>query len=485
MHKREDLLRGLTASGLLFIWMVVALVGWPGTILAGPAQLEKFDHGLRSLAATEWSPNDPDYHKPVQAIIRWTRKPDQRDQKKVSALGGQVGDDFPSIQAFSAVMPQGKLRELSNNPEITSISEDLPVRAALDVTRRSVGADLAEGLGYTGRGVGVAVVDSGIYWGTWDFTQEDTGSVRIVGWADFLNRKNRPYDDCGHGTHVASILGGNGRDSTTSTSTRIFRGLAPQVNLIGVKVLDQYGAGRTRTVLAGLQWCIDHKTEYNLRVINLSLGHPPRESFQTDPLCRMVEAAWKAGIVVVCSAGNYGAEGYGTICSPGTSPYALTVGAMNVKGTDPRSDDVICSFSSRGPTLYDHVLKPDLVAPGNRINATGSWGSYFDVTYPDNRLDPGTYDPGWLYNWDPYFELSGTSMAAPVVSGAAALLIQQDPTLTPDDVKGRLMVTAEKRSGWNVFVHGAGYLDLPAAMASTFRIVDGHAWSPVVYRGRR
>src|SRR5207247_191518 len=197
------------------------------------------------------------------------------------------------------------------------------------------------------------------------------------------------------------------------------------------------------------------KLLYNIRVANLSLGYPPGESYTTDPLCQACEQAWNAGILVVCAAGNRGrvvasnptsGVAYATINAPGNDPYVLTVGATNDFKTMGTGDDGVTTYSSRGPSRLDHILKPDLVAPGNRIIAIRHPGSYLETVLGPQNLTPLSY----YWNNPPkttspaYYSLSGTSMAAAVASGAGAILFQQDPTLTPNDVKARLMKTAIK-----------------------------------------
>ena len=215
------------------------------------------------------------------------------------------------------------------------------------------------------------------------------------------------------------------------------------MNLVDLHVLDANGAGSDSEVIAAIQQAIALKNTYNIRVINLSLGRGIFSSYTQDPLCQAVESAWNAGIVVVAAAGNYGrlsmngSNGYGTLAAPGNDPLVLTVGAMKTMGSYSRSDDQIASYSSKGPTTYDHVVKPDIVAPGNLVVSTNSPGSTLEAEYPAN-------DVAGNYSGRDYFTLSGTSMAAPAVAGGVALMLQQNPNLTPDQVKARLMKTAYK-----------------------------------------
>jgi serine protease AprX len=241
-------------------------------------------------------------------------------------------------------------------------------------------------------------------------------------------------------------------------------------------------------VIAAIERAIALKNTYNIRVINLSLGRPVFESYTDDPLCQAVEAAWKAGIVVVVAAGNdgrnnsFGTDGYGTITSPGNDPYVITVGAMKTLESYGRTDDLVASYSSKGPTLIDHIVKPDIVAPGNQVvSLLAKKNDTLAAQYPANNVVVNYYgDPKNKNVSDAYFTLSGTSMAAPVVSGAVADLLQANPRLRPDQVKSLLMATAYKTfptsstasdpqtgqsfvSYYDVFTIGAGYLDLSAA----------------------
>lgn len=304
-------------------------------------------------------------------------------------------------------------------------------------------------------------------------------------------------DFYGHGTHVAGILAGNG-----ATSGGWMRGLAPQAKIINLRVLDANGNGTDTAVIAAIQRAIQLKSTYNIRVINLSLGRPVFESYVLDPVCQAVEQAWQAGIVVIVAAGNYGrnnsatTNGYATITAPGNDPLAITVGATNTHNTDPTSDDTVTSYSSKGPTPLDHVIKPDLVAPGNRIVSLLSNGSTLDRTYQANEVPPSAY--GSMASTSSYFVLSGTSMATPVVSGTVALMVQQNPNLTPDQVKIRLMKTASKSYPTtagatsaagsyyalqdDIFTVGAGYVNVYGAVTSP-DLPTGTSQSPIAVIG--
>ncbi len=410
-------------------------------------------------------------------------------QAKLTALGADITRHLGFIHSVALTLPAHNLPKLAALPFITHLSYDGAVKKCDLFTVASSGAGVAyQQYALTGVGVGVAVLDSGIR-SCQDLQDPATGLNRIRTGVCFVTPNDYICDDrCGHGTHVAGIIAGNGAASTGSQYTKTFYGIARRANLINARVLDQNGQGSVDSVLAGLQWVIANKNAYNIRVINLSLGHPVGESYTTDPLCQAVEAAWKAGIVVVCAAGNDGRahttnsssaanEGwggaYGSIQSPANDPYVITVGATKSMDGN-RADDRIATYSSRGPSRLDFVLKPDIIAPGNRVVSLYSFGSslYQWNTANGDGLPMDSYENINTNTASAqYFVLSGTSMAAPVVSGAAALMLQANPSLTPDTVKARLMTSADKwtdpRGNADPCTYGAGYLDIPAALAST------------------
>jgi serine protease AprX len=439
------------------------------------------------LAGSNRAPDLPgNSNSPAYVIVQYKTAPTQEELRDLSSYG-QITNQFVHVNAVCVWLTTAQITDVSKDHNVAYISPNRPTQGSLDITTAAVNANIAWSLGYTGSGVGVAVIDSGIYAHDDLKTANGTGS-RIVYSQSFLPGLDAS-DQYGHGTHVAGIVGSNGKDSTGPAFTRTLKGVAPNVSLINLRVLDANGAGTDIGVIAGIEKAIALKSTYNIRVINLSLGRPVFESYKLDPLCQAVEAAWKAGIVVVTAAGNFGRDnsvgehGYGTILAPGNDPYIITVGAMNDMGTATRSDDQMASYSSKGPTAFDHIVKPDLVAPGNGIVSLLAPRSTLATNYQNNLVPNSYYQTNGVGTSSSYLRLSGTSMATPVVSGAAALLLQQNPWLTPDQVKARLMKTADKalrlyttaqdsitHARFNlqsdIFEVGAGYLDIQAALAN-------------------
>jgi serine protease AprX len=356
-----------------------------------------------------------------------------------------------------------QLGALMRDPGIAHISGDLPVHPSVVTANQVTGATTvwegSNGLltstpGYTGSGVTVAVLDSGI--GT-----HTALNNRVVARVNFVSTEPRDTnDDYGHGTHVAGIIAGS-TTAATRVTPEYAGGSAPGAKLVDVRVLGHDGVGLTSDVIAGIDWIIANRSTYDIRVVNLSLGHPVTEPSATDPLCQAVARAVDAGLVVVTAAGNYGltADGapvLGGITSPGDSPYALTVGATDTNGTLDTSDDVVAAYSSRGPAKYEMVVKPDVVAPGTRIVSSEAAHSYLSTTYPQWHIaGAGT---------NAYMRLSGTSMATPVVAGGVALLLDAYPSLTPAQVKFAVQLGARYMPSAGLQGGGAGEVNFARAM---------------------
>jgi serine protease AprX len=320
-----------------------------------------------------------------------------------------------------------------------------------------------------GKGVGVAILDSGINKNHPDFT------ARVAAEVKFNSTTAGATDNYGHGTHVAGIIGSNG-----SASGGAYAGIAPRVKLVNVKVTDDNGMAYSSDVVAGMQWILNNRTAYNIKVVNISMNSAVSQSYHVDPLCAAAEILWFNKIVVVVSAGNNGTS---SLHPPANDPFVITVGAVDDKATTKNSwgeyslsDDVVASFSAYGVDETG-TKKPDLVAPGTRIISSMTTGSAkLSASHPHFKLNTNTN----------YFIMSGTSVAAPVVTGAVALLLQNEPNLTPDQVKYRLKNTAVQNvsrdwwdyrptwSGYNSTKAGAGYLDIQAAVYQRY-YVNGSA----------
>jgi serine protease AprX len=401
----------------------------------------------------------------IPVIVQTWISPGAGERGAVESIGGSVRRTFSSVHALSARLPAKAVQALARSPRVKRISYDWPVAGALDTAAVSTGAAAAAlsagpGGGVTGRGVAVAVLDSGV---------EPVGDLgppgtTLVAEVDIVEPDGRPADPFGHGTHVAGIIAGSGAASSGPGAFRTFRGIAPGARIVSVKVLNAQGWGTVGEILAGVDWVLLNHEALGIRVMNLSLGHPVEESYATDPLCQALETAWRAGITVVVSAGNLGGHGYATITSPANDPLVITVGAAQDWGSPEVTDDLVASFSSRGPTAVDGVIKPDILAPGSSITSLRSPGSYLDAALPHRRAAWSEFTTEAGSGETPYISLSGTSMAAPVVAGAAALLLQQDPEATPDDVKARLMAGAVKIDD-AIVARGAGLLDVGASLA--------------------
>jgi serine protease AprX len=461
-------------------------------------------HPVSKIAADMASyPVNPD--GTVDVIIQFTEKPRARHFEMMASHGGKLKFAFEHLNGAAYRIPVKLLAFLENHPDVAYVSPDRVNKAAWDDEIPAVMDNVVrQQYVLDGSNIGIAVIDSGVY--PHDDLKNASGTAsRIVYSESFVSGDSATTDLYGHGTHVAGILAGNGLDSASGYPQQ-YLGLAPNANIINLRVLDKNGAGTDSQVIAAIQRAIQLKSTYNIRILNLSLGRPVYEAASQDPLCQEVEAAWKAGIVVVVAAGNsgrdnrQGTDGYATIQSPGNDPLVITVGATKTNGTATRLDDYVASYSSKGPTLVDHVVKPDLVAPGNRIVSLLAPSSYLAANDSNLIVSPvkvcslttlgNTCATGAS---NKYMRLSGTSMATPVVAGAAALMLQKDPTLTPDTIKARMMKTAWKgypQSSWgydiwgygyfsqyDIFTIGAGYLDVYAALQNG-DVASGSTASP-------
>ena len=320
----------------------------------------------------------------------------------------------------------GQLDALQQDDQLDHLSGDIRLRGSMAITNQAIGADQVwAGVGdvpsLTGNGVTVAVIDSGID------TRHRALRSRVLASVDFTGGTGQ--DTYGHGTHVAGIIAG--RPGRTA-ETRKLQGVADEASLVNLRVLGDDGSGSASDVIEAIDWAIEHRTQFRIGVINLSLGAPVLQPYRDDPLCEAVERAVASGIVVVAAAGNFGKteDGrivFGGITSPANSPYAVTVGAIDTHGTPERSDDTVATYSSRGPTAYDLIIKPDIVAPGSHIVSAEAAGSYLSRTYPERHvIGRGT---------NGYMQLSGTSMSSAVVSGTMALLRQESSSLAPAEAK--------------------------------------------------
>ncbi|MFT5709850.1 MAG: serine protease AprX [Halioglobus sp.] len=321
-----------------------------------------------------------------------------------------------------------------------------------------IGADALHRHGITGKGVTVAIVDSGL-WETDVLREDSAGNNRILARYDAIKNlaEEEAFDDSGHGTHMASVLAQSDPVTENGKPTGTFKGVAPDVNLVVVKAFDIEGHGDFLDIVRGIQFVVDHREEFGIKIMNLSFAARPRWDYWDDPINQAAMKAWASGITVIAAAGNEGPDAM-TIGSPGNLPYLITVGAVTDSWTvDTRDDDYIPDFSSRGPTPNAHI-KPDIVAPGGHMTGITRMGSTLTKQYPDYLLKTGE------------FVMTGTSQATALVSGMVALLLQLEPDLSPDDVKCKLMSSAEPAINsdgllsYSPFQQGSGYVSVTRAI---------------------
>jgi serine protease AprX len=320
------------------------------------------------------------------------------------------------------------------------------------------GVDALQRNGITGRGVTVAVIDSGL-WDAPALVNDTNGKPRVLARYDAISNSESKgvFDASGHGTHMTSVIAHNGATTNAGEPTGTFKGVAPDVNLVSVKAFDVEGQGDFLDIVRAIQWVVDNRETYNIRVLNLSFAARPRWPYWLDPINQALMHAWASGITVVAAAGNEGPDPM-SIGSPGNLPFIITVGAVTDSWTPAdKDDDYIPDFSSRGPTPSGHI-KPDIVAPGGHITGLTRPGSSLTRDHPEYMLRSGE------------LVMTGSSQATALVSGVAALLLQLEPDLSPDDIKCKLTSSAEpaiNRDGllaYSPFQQGSGYLSATRAV---------------------
>jgi serine protease AprX len=369
----------------------------------------------------------------------------------VAAVGDVLGTvlaPFHIIDGVEASIPTVLEPVLAALPGIT-VTPDVSVNVQSTVEStgphtpsdeflQQTGATQLFAQGDTGQGVTVAVMDTGI-----DNLPDFAG--RLIGGVDLSGGNNPFQDQYGHGTFVAGLIAGDGASSGGQ-----YEGEAPGANLVSIKVAGANGVTDLGTLILGLQWAVDNRLAYNIRILNMSLGFQPFESTVVNPLDQAVQAAWNAGIAVVASAGNAGPSN-GTILSPGDDPLVITVGALDDMAQPVVADDEMTNFSSVGPTSPDGWVKPDLVTSGRSVVSLAAPGSTIYDENPSARVGSGN------------FVGSGTSFSTAITSGAAALILAANPSLTPDELKARLLGTTNPGPVGNPFVDGHGALNAYAA----------------------
>lgn len=375
----------------------------------------------------------------------------------VQEVGGEVTTILPIVDGATARVPDGSISELRALPGVTQVTRNGKVsfeatpgagsdKNAYVSPPKVVRSDALWKSKITGKGVSVALLDTGVY------PHADL-SGRVVCGVD-LSHESGTVANCadtfGHGTFMAGLIAGNG-----SSSSGKYKGTAPEARIISVKAAGYDGSTDVSTILAGIQWVVSHKDTYGIRALNLSLGSDSAQDYRLAPLNYAVQRAWKAGIVVVVSAGNAGSAA-STVMKPADDPYVITVGASNSEGTVPVTDDRVPVFSSRGPTRSNGLAKPDVVSPGVHTISLRSPGSAIDSRYGSTATVSTNY-----------FKGTGTSMSTASVTGAVAQMLQKTSSLNPNQVKARLMGTARAIVDTDTNLAGKGIIDAYAATNSS------------------
>jgi len=389
----------------------------------------------------------------VEAIVQFNGPVTQAEGvSDATRVHGRIIGNLPIIHGLALKLTAAEARSLAASPDVHAVSLNTTVTpqsipyghlpfqmAGLGVSGAQLQTTYDQTLGVlplwkfgvTGTGVGVAVVDTGVDGSLPDFASKDHSSSRVVASAVANADATTATDSYGHGTDVAGIIAGNGDNRGLGDPLHgQYIGVAPNANLISIKVSDETGKATVLDVIYGLQFAVAHQSQFNIRVINLSLDSSTPQSYKTDPLDAAAEAAWMHGIVVVAAAGNRGTAADAVQWAPANDPYVITVGGVDENGSANPSGDTIASWSSEG-TTQDGFQKPDLYAPGAHIVSVLAPNSEFASSCSTCIVGNGQY-----------IQTSGTSMAAPMISGLVADLLQIHPNWTPDQVKGDLTSSA-------------------------------------------
>ena len=380
---------------------------------------------------------------------------------KLGVINGYVLDRVP-VSLLAKLAGDARIHRVHTNRKARK--HDALSSSAVNANAVDLGNGINSNLyAYTGAGVTVAFIDSGI-----TPYNTDLNPNRVRAFVDFVGGQWSKYDDNGHGTHVTGIVAGSGKLSASK-----YAGIAPGASIVSLKVLNSAGEGSVGNILKALDWVYRNGKAYGVRVVNMSVGASVTESYYTDPLTLATKALVDSGITVVAAAGNNGKNSggqaqWGGISSPGNAPWVLTVCAFSTKGSYDTSDDAMADFSSAGPTAVDFSAKPDICAPGVGIVSTSAPGSTLFqaglLATPTPWLIAGSVPTGFL----PYESLTGTSMATPFVSGAVALMLQANPNLTPNLIKGILEFTAISKKGVSPLKQGAGFMNVSNAVAMAY-----------------
>jgi serine protease AprX len=437
---------GRTAAGLTSVVVAVGVGGVGTPASAAPSSDAAVDVIVRTAG--------PQESAAAQAVVRH--------------VGGTVGSPLSLISGFAARLPEDALPVLRGASGVSEVTPDGSVRMKGDSWRDDSGRNTVTDIKYsaggnyryndtngystvpTGKGIGVALIDSGVA-----PVKGLNQPGKVINGPDLSFESQAPnlrqIDTFGHGTHMAGIIAGS--DPATPAGAPRYDGVAPGATLISLKVASADGATDVSQVIAAIDWVVQHRndTGLNIRVLNLSFGTDSVQDAKLDPLSYAVEAAWLKGIVVVVAVGNDGAAAQ-RVTMPAANPYVITVGGADPNGTVSRTDDTVADFSTRG----NATRHADLLAAGRSVVSLRAPGSYVDVNYPGARIADAS-------GVQRFFRGSGTSQAAAVVSGSVALLLQQRPSLTPDQVKKLLVQTADPVAGADPIAAGAGQLDIAEA----------------------